>query len=470
MRLPFLRSIAPYIALFAFVLVAGASSPAQSPAPASSTIADTPARRALDVAIRMLDTEHAPPPPDDQFLLSESLEATLPRDAALRRLQELALRSQGLETLETRQLEPGLAGAWLRARNNKRSLWILKIGVEPEQPHRINRLELTPAPPPGVSADVLWQRVEDAVKASGFEVSILACEIMPDTSLRPIRAFNPDQTLAIGMMGGIFAHLALSEFIASGGDTWDRAVLIDDALDSVPRSATSDEPQGKSIPLTEVSRRAMLRGDNTALDHIVAMLGRDTIEASRNQIYQSPPIDDAALRDEALKEDPFLSAHEFHRIKCAVTDLPSRYASATPETRRTLLETEVPRTEADPTFLIAWRAPQLIDRVGYRASAANLARLGARLLSLSRKEGGSPALACLRPERESRRSTSRWTSISNRIGGEPGATAGLWIFEQSIERRDFALAIILNDKDRALDDEFSARIIAAALEAMAYPQ
>lgn len=397
----------------------------------------------------------------DELRFTEAFIARTPRDVAIEQFRRAVAVSGGFEPLETRQLEPNMIGAWVRAKNNRRSLWILRLAVESVPPHRIDRLDLDAAPIPGPPIEESWAAFDESVSKARFRTAMAAFERRSDGTLHLLHAIDPDSRLAVGTFGTIWAHLALAEFINDGGASWDRGLVFDDSLRSLPPGRTSALEPGAELPLREFARRAARDGDNTAAEHLIAMLGRERIEQARDRVREQAAA--AAGIDPPPGGEPYLTTIEFYRLKCGATDLITRYADAlTFERQRELLETEVAQTEVDPTLYRAWAAPQELKRVGWLATPRELCHLGARLFELSRSEGQSWALDALRAQAPDE-SAPKQSSTARSIAGEPGALAGLWIFERA-DGRAIILAMIMNRDRRAIPDRESSSLMADAIE------
>lgn len=444
--------------------------PPPSPAPADAEARVSPRvggllrpilRQRLDLVLELLNGRYDRM---EELVFTEDLEAETPVAGVRERIRGLAHRAGGFTVLETRQLEPTVMGAWLRMNAVRRSLWILKVGIEVMPPRRINRFELARAPLPGVDSTALWSEFDAMLKGQPFTTSFLAVELRPDGGRKVLHAVNPDQRLGIGLMGTLWAHLALSELVADGGEAWNRPLAFDESLRSLPASATTNVEPGTELPLWEYAARAMRDNDSTAAEHLIALLGRERIEQARDGVRARA----AAESGEAGPPggEPFLTPLEFHKLKCGVTNLVMRYADSMNDARRRLLADEVPQAVVDPMLYHAWRSPQALDTVGWQASARELVLALCRLKELASAEGGERALEALTPPPRADTPAEWWTRSARRTAGEPGALACLWLLEDPTGRT-FVMALIFNRHDRPLNSPTTAAIAAKALENMA---
>lgn len=446
---------------------AGDEPPVGPPAPEKTQLAEPinppPAamrgilKRRLDRIIEVISGDVASA---DSISFTERYLSTTPRDEALKSLRERGQSGSKYEVLETRFANAASINAWARDTNKRGSFITIRLSVEQTRPHRIDSLEIAAAAQPGTDSARAWRDFDEAIASKPFRTAMIAVEVNAEGPPRVIHATNPDERLGIGTFGMLFTHLALAELIGEGGTTWDKLLSIAESLRSLPDSPTSRLPGGTEMPLLEYARRAMLRGDSTCADHLVAHLGRERVELARDRVRATAAAH--AGIDPLPGGEPFLTIMENYRLKCGVSTLISRYASATNGERRALLEAEVPNAEIDLTLLELWKKPQELLRVGWTATPRELAEAGTRLIELARRPGNGPAIDALRPM-GSRRQASGLPQPISLSAGEPGAQASLWIDERA-EGRAIIMAIIFNIEKRPLPEQETAALFARAVE------
>lgn len=399
----------------------------------------------------------------DTISFTERYLTETPREEALKSLRERAETGSKYEVLETRFSSAATINAWARDTNKRGSFITIRLSVEQTRPHRIDSLEIVAAPQPGSDSARAWLEFDDVLANRPFRTAMIAVEVNAEGATRIIHSTIPDQRLGMGTMGMLFTHLALAELIGegdAGGTSWDKPLRIEESLRSLPDSPTSHLPGGTELPLIEYARRAMLRGDSTCADHLIAHLGRERIELARDRVRATAA---AHAGIEPLPGgEPFLTIMENYRLKCGVSTLINRYASATNDERRALLDTEVPKSEIDLTLLELWKKPQELLRVGWTATPRELVEAGSRMIKLSRLSGNAPAVDALRPMGNRRQASGLQQPISL-SAGEPGAQASLWIDERA-EGRAIIMAIIFNIEKRPLPEQETAALFARAVE------
>jgi hypothetical protein len=395
---------------------------------------------------------------EDELVFTEEVLGERPLARIIDEIRAAAVSSEGFELLERRQLDRNTIGAWLRAKRD-RSLWILRVGVEVAPSRRIEEFSLTASEGPRVDPDEAWRVFDGLVDGSGFTVGCFAGELGPDGALREIHSKSGDDRLAIGTLGMIWAHAALAEWIAEGGATWDDPLMIDESLRCLPESRTSVLAPGEILPLKTHARRALVEADNTAAEHLAAMLGRERIERARDRLRA-----EANTRDEVTDGEPFLTPAEMYRLKCGATSLVNRYAAAANDERRRMLEEDVPKSDVSAALFLTWDKPQQIGRVGWHASAREMCMTLAGLWGACRERKGCEAASLLTSTRTEHKRDDGCVSIAL-AGGEPGAIAAAWLRERP-DGRVIVLAVIINDPATPIPERQSAGIVAKALDAL----
>ncbi|MFN0134216.1 MAG: serine hydrolase, partial [Phycisphaerales bacterium] len=332
----------------------------------------------------------------------------------------------------------------------------VRLGVDAEG--RINELWFAPAPdfvPEGIED---WADVDNRLaklQGTSGTLSLGAYEIAAGGAAdggasasvpRAIHRLAADRPLAIGSAFKLYVLGALAEEVAAGRIGWSDKLAIRDSLKSLPSGTMQLHQEGIEFPVSRFAELMISISDNTATDHLITRLGRSRIEGYNARVSAS-----AALNR------PFLSTMDMFRMKLGPNrTLAERYAAADEAGRNTLLDGEVAKSL--PSFAAAalWRAPFLIDRVEWFATADDLARV---MADLHRLELTDPELArILRINPGFAFDPTAWKSIAFKGGSEPGVLNLTWL----LERRDgrwFVLTLGWNDTKKPVDQ---TRLIEAA--------
>ncbi len=142
-----------------------------------------------------------------------------------------------------------------------------------------------------------------------------------------IASVNADQPLAVGSAFKLLILQALQQQVKAGKHSWEEILRLQDAYRSLPSGRLQDWPTGTPLTLQSLATMMIAESDNTATDHLLALVGRDNVEALTQH------------------NRPFLSTREAFILKDPQNQqLLDRYRQATERERRNLLTaiTDVP--------------------------------------------------------------------------------------------------------------------------------
>ena len=180
-------------------------------------------------------------------------------------------------------------------------------------------------------------------------------------------AHNPQAQMAVGSTFKLYVLSALSQAIARGEHRWDDVVLLTER--SFPSGQLQDWPQGSPVTLHTLATMMISISDNTATDQLMAVLGRDVVEA---ELVASGHADPAATL-------PFLTTRELFVLKLGEDEGLRAYAAASLPERRAILaglqNRELDMADIQTVFAAG---PRFID-IEWFASGEDLAQVFARL-------------------------------------------------------------------------------------------
>ena len=222
---------------------------------------------------------------------------------------------------------------------------------------------------------------------------------------------------------------------------WDTPIVIQDALKSLPSGELQNLPPGTELNVRDVAGKMIAISDNTAADHLIALLGRENIEAGQAAAgHLAPELN-----------MPFLATRELFlfrlELAAAETDM---YLSQTVPDRRTFLSDlagRAPRLESAAD----WFLPRRIEQLEWFASAEDLCRLMLSLQQRSQLPGGAPLREVLAQDPGLPIDAQQFPYIAFKGGSEPGVLNLTWL----VERRDgarFFVSIGLNDPSAPILD------------------
>ncbi len=182
-----------------------------------------------------------------------------------------------------------------------------------------------------------------------------------------LASHNAAAQMAIGSTFKLYVLSALSQSIARGERRWDDVVTLTER--SFPSGQLQDWAQGSPVTLHTLASLMISISDNTATDQLIAVLGREAVEAELVASGHTAPT--ATL--------PFLTTRELFLLKLGEDDALQAYALGNHAVRRAMLAGLDDR-ELDPALIqtVFAAGPRFID-IEWFASAEDIARIYARL-------------------------------------------------------------------------------------------
>jgi beta-lactamase class A len=168
--------------------------------------------------------------------------------------------------------------------------------------------------PPQPKATTLEGWLE-AFRALPGEVALLVRE-----GEREVLALEPERPLAVGSAFKLAILAALKRDVQQGRRRWEEVLTLRAAHRSLPSGILQNWPDGAPLTLYSLAALMISLSDNTATDHLLALVGRDAVEriSPRNQ--------------------PFLSTREAFVLKNPENKAwLARFRSATPQGRTAML-------------------------------------------------------------------------------------------------------------------------------------
>ena len=226
-------------------------------------------------------------------------------------------------------------------------------------------------------------------------------------------AHNEDRPLALGSTFKLYVLSALSQAVASGDLAWDDVIRID--TKSYPSGVTQNWPAGTPITVQALATLMIQISDNTATDQLIALLGRERVEAE--------------LRDsggDTKRSLPLLTTRELFMLK-ADAELRRQYLAANTAQRRVLLVNNIatyPPLSAVTGALSG--APVAIDTLEWFASTKSLNTLMQRL-SGPEHETARTIMATNRAMSDT--AARKWAYVGYKGGSEPGVLNMTWLLQ-----------------------------------------
>lgn len=334
--------------------------------------------------------------------------------------------------------------------------WSVVIGVEASGKRRINALFFEPIAVPAPAEPVKsWADLVSRFKKLAPKTSLTVAELTPSGCL-PTASLNPDQELAVGSSFKLYVAGELARQIETGKLRWDQLVTIRDDLRSLPNGDLRLAAAGSQFTVRYVFEQMISQSDNTAADHLIALLGRTNVEKMMATMGHANP---------ALNT-PLLLTREWFAIKLRWSHKQiAAYLTSQPAEKRVLLK----QADADANTLgqdEEWLNPYLIDSIEWFASSADLCRAMAYLHG----QMGNPDLVELKDAFSIYEGISfdaaTWRYVGFKGGYETGVKSDVWLLERA-DGRWFVVSGIINDPTQEIDGAAMHQLLAAAVGLLA---
>lgn len=260
-----------------------------------------------------------------------------------------------------------------------------------------------------------------------------------------------ERPMAIGSGFKLFVLAALVRDVKSGERRWSDVVPL--GTPSLPSGLLQDWPKGSPITLHSLAALMISRSDNSAADTLLAVLGRDEVEAALAELGGAAPALDR----------PFLSTREAFVLKYGDPALLRRWSAADEAGRRALLDAGLADIEAASLAPARFTGrPTAIGEVEWFASSADLVRT----LDWFRRSGDPVALALLAINPGLERSLAGdFAYFGFKGGSEPGVLSMSFLLRNR-EGRWLAVSATWNNPDAPLDEPKFAALIGRLVDSM----
>ncbi|HEX8572347.1 MAG TPA: serine hydrolase [Allosphingosinicella sp.] len=247
-----------------------------------------------------------------------------------------------------------------------------------------------------------------------------------------------ERPLAIGSAFKLFILAELVRQVKAGERRWSDVVPL--GSPSLRSGLLQDWPRGSPITLHSLAALMISRSDNSAADTLLKVLGREKVEAHLPALGIAAP---------ALNR-PFLSTREAFVLKLGDPALLRRWTAADAAGRRSMLDGELARVEADKVDKARFTGkPLAIREAEWFASPADLART----LDWLRRSGDPTALDLLAINPGLSPALARdFAYFGFKGGSEPGVLSTSFLLKTR-EGRWLAVSAIWNNATEPLEEE-----------------
>jgi hypothetical protein len=303
-----------------------------------------------------------------------------------------------------------------------------------------------------------WKGLDSRLKKVAPEVGFVAAEVT-DGTCRVINELDGEQPLAIASAFKLYVLGALAEAVAAGEIGWDDPLAISAALKSLPNGDMRLEPEGAVFPLRTYAERMMADSDNTATDHLIALLGRERVEAYMAEMgHQRPELN-----------QPLLLTREWFALKLRYTEEElGEFVAASDAEQRAFLAEDVDPVAGTLSEIEQWSGPNEIETIEWFASAGDLCRALASLhgQAQAEPENLAPIYDALSLNPGVPWDAATWRYVGFKEGYETGVKAYAWLLQRA-DGRWFAVSAIINDPTTEIDGFLLRQLMVTAVGLLA---
>ena len=307
-----------------------------------------------------------------------------------------------------------------------------------------------------VAAAPSWEGIDRQLAAAAPSTGLLAAELIGG-ACQHIHASNADAVLPVGSSFKLWVLGALALEVEAGRIDWEQPLTIEQQHKSVPGGDLRFVPNGTVFTVRYVAERMMQKSDNTATDHIMALVGREKIEQTMAAMGHHDPS----------LNIPLITTRELAFLKFATpTDRLDAYYAAPVAERRQILATEIDTMPEEALADTDQTAPLEIDRVEWFATRDDLCQAMAWLWNQAQKPGMLPVKEIIALETQLPFAGEVWPYVGFKGGSEMGVLSGTWLLQRA-DGRHFVYSIGFKDSTAALDMAAAVVVMEAGRDRLA---
>lgn len=263
---------------------------------------------------------------------------------------------------------------------------------------------------------------------------------LKDGEIEVLAEHNADQRLGLASTFKIYVLGTIAEQVRAGEASWTETLTTDTALHSLPNGYMGLLPGGLDFPLVHFAEEMIARSDNTATDHLIHRLGRETVEQGFRDLGHGEPE----------RNTPLLMTREWFAIKLRFDEEQLQAWFAADEAgKREQLESVVDPIADTLTDDEEWLVPTLIEEIEWFASARDLTSALAWLHSAGQEPGLGSVMDCLSLQPDLVLDPATWRYVGYKAGYETGVDSNVYLLQRA-DGRWFTLAAVINDPEQEI--------------------
>lgn len=319
----------------------------------------------------------------------------------------------------------------------------VKIDLATDSEDKIGGLLLSPYsnPAPLVPANT-WPDIDKRLKTLAPNAAMVAAKIGEKGKCSVVHGVNESKSGPLGSLFKLYVLAAAADAVAQKKLSWDTTIKIRDDWKSLPSGKMQNDPAGTPYTVAEVADAMISFSDNTATDHLIRTLGRDSVERT---------LVATGIRD-PTRNQPFLTTRELFVLKGVKhPELATRFKKLSKAAKRTLLDRDIAATRLSDFTM--WTTPRDLDSVEWFASPMDVCGAFGYLSEQPRRPSGTAIDQAL-SSNDGRLNLDRetWPTVWFKGGSEPGVlTLGFYAKRLNGERA--VVVMMVSNATRAFDEQ-----------------
>jgi hypothetical protein len=318
-----------------------------------------------------------------------------------------------------------------------------KLDLATDADTRISGLLLSPYSNPALHKPAkTWRDLDKRIRTIAPNTAMVAAKIGDKGKCSVVHGLNETVVGPLGSMFKLYVLAAAADAVAQKGLSWDTTIKVRDDWKSLPSGRMQDEPEGTSHTVAEVANAMISISDNTATDHLIGTLGRDTVE--RTMV--------ATGIANAARNQPFLTTRELFVLKGVQhPTLAARFNKLSQSEKRSLLDGDIAAVSLSDFIL--WTKPRDVDSVEWFASPMDICGVFGYLSEQPRRPSGTAIDRALSiNDGGLKLDPETWPTVWFKGGSEPGVlTLGFYAKRLNGERA--VVVMMVSNPTQAIDEQ-----------------
>ncbi len=332
---------------------------------------------------------------------------------------------------------------------------VIRVLMNIDGDRRIDGLFLQPGEPPVLDdPPETYDEAFGRLAALGTAGALVA--ETTDGSCVPIAEMLSRMPLPLGSTFKLYVLGAVADAVAAGDIDWDDPVTLTETTYSLPSGITQNAEPGSSVTVQELAKRMIEISDNTATDHLIALVGRGAVEAIQSEMGHSDPS----------LNIPFLTTRELFQLKLGDDSALDAFVEGDVDTRREVLAELASTPLPDLDSAAAFTEPVAVLSAEWFASPLDLCAAWLYLAERSTEPGLGPIVGITTTNPGLPDETGTWGQIWFKGGSEPGVLATSW-YMTADDSRSFVVAGSVVNESEAFDQTEAILLFGAIRDLLA---